>query len=71
MSSTPRPDKTFQYSESMKHFFFSDSEILPVIEIEHDRIRIGCWYITIDAFFELNRQWLDFRNVNRKLRIQG
>jgi hypothetical protein len=55
----------------MKHFYFSGDGNNPVIEIEHGRIRVGCWYITIEAFDELSQRWLEFRNKSNKLRIQG
>ena len=74
MSSTPRPDKTLYFKQpslgQKSWFHFSDGTI-PVIELEYERIRIGCWYVSLDAFEELNKQWMDFRNGKSKLRIQG
>ena len=81
MSTTTRTDKTLCYDAGIgeprgNRFFFSPAGFgcgneEPVIELEQDRIRIGCWYITLNAFAELDRKWLKFRRGQSKLRIQG
>ena len=81
MSNHKKQDKTLCYDSGIgefgeRKFFFSLSDFgcikeEPVIELEHHRIRIGCWYVTLDAFTELSKRWLDFRGGKSKLRIQG
>ena len=71
MSYIARTDRTLCYSPSMKHFYFSNDGSNPIIEIEHGRMRIGCWYITLEAFSALDEKWVEFRNEKNKLRIQG
>ena len=69
--SIPKSDNTLCYNSSMKHFFFSSGGENPIIELEHGRMRIGCWYITLEAFSTLGDKWVEFRSENNKLRIQG
>ena len=62
-------DRTLSYDGI--EFRFKDNVVLPIIELEDKRMRIGCWYITLEAFQSLQLRWEDFRKENRKVRIQG
>jgi hypothetical protein len=72
MSKIPKHDNTLCYKEGMvDRWFFSVDGNKPIIEIDHMRMRIGSWYITLEAFEELRLEWQGFRESSSVRRIQG